>query len=267
MEIKHRLRDVTSSPAGRLLLALFLLGNASLCFAEIVADNADNDPYPEHFNPGDNGGTGFTPWVTLEGGTPGSMYTAAAIDGGSYSWGMSGTYALGRGFSITLDSGLWSMLAVHDTDNTAFSGFNLRSSTDIGGGFGDFELLRFGMDPADNTGIFVSTNSGANYDFIDCGWVDGGGDTIEYAVSWNSGGTYSLAVSNLSESGVATFFSGDMTTGSVAMVGAAVLGATANESLTFDEYNVIPEPATTVLLLMGTGLVCAIKRRAQARRH
>ncbi|MBN2562795.1 MAG: hypothetical protein JXQ75_17870 [Phycisphaerae bacterium] len=248
-----------------LLSSSFILHPSSFSSADIIAaDNADNDPYPvSGFLPGDNGGYGFEPWVVLESGSPGSMFTATAIDDGTYSWGLSGTYALGRGLSNSMTSGTWRFLALHDPDNTAFSGFNLRSSTNIGSGFGSFDLLRFGMDPSqpgyDGSGIYVSTNAGTSYEFLDCGWVDGEGDTLEYIVAWDGGGSYSLTVSNLGE-GVVGNFSGSMSAGSVAMLGTAVFGATANESVTLDDYHVIPEPAAAVLVLMGAALVGAVRR-------
>lgn len=239
----------------RLALTVLLGVCAIGAQADVAFDRADNDPYPvTGFMPGDNGGAGFQPWVELEEGTPGSMFLAADIDSGTYAWGLSGTYALGRGLSSPWSAGLWTLLAVHDPDNTDFSGFSLRDNTDPGTGFGDHELLRFGLNPNeigyDATGIYVSTNAGADYTFLDCGWVDGEGDVIEYGVSWNGAGQYTLVVSNRDE-GVRSTFVGDMRAGSVAMLGTAVFGATADEGLTFDRMQVIPEPATLVLLALG----------------
>ena len=240
-------------------LAYLFFGTVLLCqpaVADIVAaDNADNDPYPATgFLPGDNGGTGFLAWVELEVGNPGSMHTTAAIDNGSYSWALDGSYALGRGLSNSLSTGTWRLLAVHDPDNTDFSGFNLRASTNTTGGFSQSELIRFGMDPSqpgyDGSGIYVSTNAGLSYLFLDCGWSDGEGDTIEYRISWTGTGSFSLLVSNRNE-GVVTNFSGLMPAGTVAMLGVAVFGSSLDEGITFDDYqveNVIPEPATGLLL-------------------
>lgn len=239
---------------------------AAVAWADLVAsDNADNDPYPvSGFLPDDNGGFGFRPWLVLESGTPGAMFTTTAIDDGVYSWGVSGTYALGRGLSGGMGSGRWRLLAMHDPDNTAFSGFNLRSSTNIGGGFADYELIRFGFDPSqigyDGTGIYVSTNGGVSYALLDCGWVDGAGDTLEYAMSWDEAGAWSLMVSNLDEE-VASTFEGSLASASpVEMLGSAVFGSSNDETLTFDDYGVVPEPGAAVTVVLGAWLVQRIFR-------
>jgi len=83
-------------------------------------------------------------------------------------------------------------------------------------------------------------------------------------VDWDSADFYSLSISNLTEKVVASF-SGSMSTGSVSMLGAAVFGAGTDETLVFDEYQVIPEPATALLLLLGAGLVFTRKRRKNNR--
>lgn len=243
-------------PKGRVALLLCLMAS-SLAHAGIVAsDHADNDPYPvTGFLPGDNGGFGFDEWVELETGNPGAMYTTASIDSGSYSWGLGGTYALGRGLSNNLAVGSWNFLAVHDSDNTDFSGFNLKSSASIGS-FASDELFRVGMDPSqfgyDGTGVYVSTNAGTSYLFLDCGWVDGEGDTIEYTIGWNTvAGTYSLSVSNQTE-GVSINFLGNMpTASSIAMLGTGVFGASLDEGMVFDNYGVVPEPHVLGVLVFG----------------
>ncbi|MCK4563969.1 MAG: hypothetical protein KAU94_04795 [Verrucomicrobia bacterium] len=230
-------------------LALFLsLLLASFAHAEVVAiDNADNDPYPvTGFLPGDNGGAGFESWEELEVGTPGSMYLSSSIDNDSSSWGIDGTYALGRELSQPLAIGSWNFLAQHDADNQNFSGFNLKTSAN-GTSFTSDEIFRIGMDPNqigyDTRGVYVSTNAGADYLFLDCGWVDGEGDTIEYTIGWDTfAGSYTLAVSNQTES-VAATFSGSLASGtSIAQLGVAVFGAGTDESIAFDAYTVIPEP-------------------------
>ncbi len=214
-------------------------------FADLVAaDQADNDPYPaSHFQLGDNGGYGFLPWVKLESGGVGSRFLAPAIvPSHSHAWSLSGAYALGRGLTNAMPAGTWHLVAVHDPDNSGFSGFNLKTSTQAG--FGADELLRFGFNGSGGTGIYVSTDGGANYTFLDCGWVNGSGDTLEYTVGWDGSGNYTLAVNNLTE-GKPASFTGTMATGAVAMLGTAVFGASLNESLTFDTFEVTPTNAET----------------------
>lgn len=237
-------------------------------FGWAQSDNADNDPYPvSGFLPGDNGGSGFIGWAELEEGDPGSMYLASSIESDSYSWGLSGFYGLGRGLQSARSSGRWTLIAQHDPDNSAFSGFSLRTSTNITSGFDTDEILRFGMDPGqagyDGSGIYVSTNQGTSYQFLDCGWVDGEGDVIEYDINWFSSGTFSLSVSNRTE-GVATTLQGSMEGGSVAMLGAASMNSTLNEGVIFDGFAVgdaVPEAGTAVSLLIGALVISFMRKR------
>lgn len=237
------------------LIFLFLL--LSFCgFGFAAQDNADNYPYPlSGFLPGDNGGFGFDEWIELETGNPGSMFTTSAIDDGSYSWGLSGSYALGRGLTEPLSSGSWSFLAQHDSSSANFSGFNLRSDASVDGGFADSELLRFGFAADqigfDGTGVYVSTNAGLDYTFLDCGWIDGRDDVINYSIDWDSlDGSYSLSISNSTE-GLSSLFAGSMNTApEVAVLGVGSFDNSLNERLTFDAFEVsaIPEPVTWVLM-------------------
>lgn len=241
---------------------VLLLGGASSALATFVAaDTADNDPYPvSGFFPGDNGGFGFNPWVKLAAGTPGAMYTTAALDEGSYAWGINGTYALGRELSTHLSVGSWTFLAVHDPDNTSFSGFNLKTSPS-GGSFAADELFRVGVDSSQVGGLSISTNAGADYLFLDCGWVDGAGDTIEYTIGWNTDdGIYSLSVSNQTEEVSATFNGTILAGSSVAMLGAGLFGADNSESLTFGNYGVVPEPGSLCLLFFGVLVMSCLRR-------
>ena len=224
------------------LLLLAQTGRAGV----VAADDADNDPYPvTNFQPGDNGGFGFNAWRILESGTPGARFITATIDGGRHSWGLSGTYALGRGLVTPLAAGTWRVTALHDGDNRTFSGFNLKTSTQPGLASG--ELLRFGLNPQvanyDGGGIHVSTNGGSTWSYLDCGWIGGPGDTLEYAVTWNSTGAWWLTVSNLDENAAAKF-AGAMWPGAVAMLGVAACGAGLGEGLTFDAFYVTSEDAT-----------------------
>ena len=237
------------------------------CAALFAADNADNDPYPAtHFQLGDNGGSGFLPWVRLESDTlVGSRYLASAIvplHNGA--WGLDGTYGVGRGLASALPVGTWHLVAVHGLNNSGFSGFNLKTSTQTG--FGADELLRFGLNGSGGTGIYVSTDCGVNYTFLDCGWFNGSGDTLEYNVGWDASGNYSLSVNNLTEARSASF-TGTMAHGEVAMLGAVVYGATLSEGLSFDAFEVVavPEPATVLPLLVVIVLAMGLEHRRRAR--
>ena len=266
--------NIPAAPCGaRRWLAVLALA-ASLvwwttpaCAALFAADNADNDPYPvTRFQLGDNGGSGFLPWVRLESDTlVGSRYLASAIvplHNGA--WGLDGTYGVGRGLASALPVGTWRVTAVHGLNNTGFSGFNLKTSTQAG--FGADELLRFGLNGSGGTGIYVSTDCGVNYTFLDCGWFNGSGDTLEYNVGWDASGNYSLSVNDLTE-GIPASFTGTMAHGEVAMLGAVVYGATLSEGLSFDAFEVVavPEPATVLPLLVVIVLAMGLEHRRRAR--
>ena len=242
----------------------FLLAALSLAAgtarADLVAsDNADNDPYPSGWNPGDNPGLGFTEWVNLEVGSPGSMYVEnlAPLDG-LYSWGLSGRYAVGRGLSNSLAVGQWTFLANHGSGIGSFCGFNLRTSTDDSS-FDTDEILRFGVDYGeefDATRIYFSTNAGADYAYIDLGDDDLRGADLEYSVSWSTvSGSFKLGVRNLDNDDFAEI-TADLASGAaVAMLGVGVFGNTLDERMTFDAFEVIPEPAAAFMLLLGGGLL------------
>jgi hypothetical protein len=232
-------------------------------FAALFAtDQADNDPYPvTHFQLGDNGGYGFMAWVQLQGGAPGSRFLGTALlPLHVNSWGLSGTYAVGRGLASAVPVGAWHLVAVHDPNNSGFSGFNLKTSTQAG--FGADELLRFGLNGSGGTGIYVSTDRGVSYTFLDCGWLNASGDTLEYTVGWDALGNYSLAANNLTEAKAASF-TGSMAPGEVSMLGAAVYGATLNDRLSFDTFEItaIPEPTTALPLLVVVLALCLERSR------
>ena len=242
--------------AKRLLMALMLTAGlgwlATPGFAALVAaDQADNDPYPaSHFQPGDNGGTNFMAWVELElGGTyTGSRYMKqpGILPSADYAWWLGGKYAMGRGLTNALLAGTWHLVAVHNPDfyqyNNYFSGFNLKSSTQLA--FGDGELLRVIFDKRASTGISVSINGGSSYTFLNCGWADGDGDTNEYDVGWDGFGNYTLAVTNLTE-GKAASFRGTMASGAVAMLGVVTTGANNSKGIAFDGFEVNTDNSET----------------------
>lgn len=243
-----------------LLAALSLAAGAAR--ADLVAsDNADNDPYPSGWNPGDNPGLGFTEWVNLEVGSPGSMYVEnlAPLDG-LYSWGLSGTYAVGRGLSNSLAVGQWTFLANHGAGIGSFCGFNLRTSTD-GSFFDTDEILRFGIDyeeEFDATRIYFSTNAGSDYAYIDLGDDDLRGADLEYSVLWSTvSGTFTLGVHNEDADTYGEVTAALPSGSAVAMFGAGIFEATLDEQMTFDGYqaSVVPEPGVLVTLVLGCGFI------------
>ena len=224
-------RPTVESPGSYKLTSTSILSSA---FAQ---DNAGNDPYPvSQFQIGDNGGWNFEPWMKLESDTfIGTRYLGASIGDSLYSWGLGGTYGVGRALPGTAHKGLWQIRMVHDPDNTGFSGFNLKTAGLAG--FDVSELIRVGLAPDevgfDGTGVYVSTDGGDQYTFLDCGWVDGRGDVILYQLFYDEAGGYTLTVNNLDEE-VTSQFSGQLPSSAVLMLGVAVFGATLDESVAFD---------------------------------
>jgi hypothetical protein len=215
----------------------------------VATDDADNDPYPAtQFQSADNGGVNFEPWLKLEGSaSTGSRFLGGSIGDSDHSWGMNGTYAVGRSLPGTAHHGLWQIRMVHDPDNTDFSGFNLKSAALSG--FNETEIIRAGMTAQPiasiGKGISVSTDGGTNYTFLDCGWDDGRGDSLIHQFYWNESGSYTLTVINVSE-GITSQFTGTMPSSAVAMMGVGVFGSSTDESLQFDSLSFQTDPVLAV---------------------
>jgi hypothetical protein len=241
-----------------LLMAMFLAGGVSR--AELLAyDQADlDDPYGNQntFMPGQNGGAGFDAWVQIEQGMFASMFLADAVDADHIrSWGMSGTYALGRGLQDTLDEGIWNFSAFHGATVNSFSGFTLRTSVE-NDAFATGEILRVGL--IDGV-LNYSTDQGDTYTSGDSAddWRD---MNVQYSILWSTvSGNFSLTVSaendpDLSESMAGTQLAiGDP----VAMLGVGIFENTTSEQLRFDDFqiSVIPEPTTLAFVLAGSLLL------------
>lgn len=215
----------------------------------LAKDNAGNDPYPTtKFQSADNGGMNFEPWQKLEGSLiNGSRFLGGSIGDSTNSWGLSGTYAVGRGLPGTAHHGLWQIRMVHDPDNTDFSGFNLKSAAVSG--FGETEIIRMGMTTQPiasiGKGISISTDGGTNYTFHDCGWEDGRGDSVLYQFYWDESGSYTLTVVNSTE-GITSQFTGTMLSSAVTLMGVGVLGASATETIQFDSLSFQTDPSLTM---------------------
>lgn len=247
-----------------------LAGAVPAARGALASDNADNDPYDSEatFMPGQNGGSGFTSWVELETGTPGSMYLEELdpLDG-NQSWGLSGTYALGRGLETAAAEGNWTFTALHGTGIDSFCGFSLRTSTNTDS-FAQSEILRFGIDYSeefDSTRIYYSTNAGGGSDYLDLGDADLRGIQLQYSVTWSTvTGSFQLGVENLDDSSFAEV-AGTMLAGNpVAMLGSGVFEATLDERMTFDSFdvNAIPEPSVSMSILLGAWMLFRRRRRA-----
>lgn len=255
------------SMAGALVLAL--AGAVPAARGALASDNADNEPYVSDatFMPGQNGGSGFASWVDLEVGTPGSMYLEELnpLDG-NQSWGVSGTYALGRGLDAALAEATWSFSCTYGDGIDGFCGFNLRTSTDVDD-FATGEIFRFGLnygEEYDATGIYYSTDAGSSYEVLDLGNSDLRGMLLEYDMTWSTLlGSFTLGVYNADED-VYAEIGGSLSAGSpVAMLGAGIFEATLDERMTFDDYRLsaIPEPGSAALFGLGAFGLWAVRRR------
>ncbi|HNQ87645.1 MAG TPA: hypothetical protein PKM73_03315 [Verrucomicrobiota bacterium] len=268
-------------------LAIVLAAALSASAASVCAgafswkDDADDDDYSLGQYIGVNAGNGFDAWILLEKGSTadGASYLAGqpfhpeqpAIEGAS-SWGMNGTQMVGRGLEQPVPVGTWTFLAAHNVANifdSGFSGFNLRSLKTSSDGlwlFTESELLRFGFNDDPYTGeqgICYSLDPDSGYVYL--GGRDWIGTTLEYSVSWQpSGGVtqYSLSVKNLDtgETLEETIFATSAHP-PVEMLGTAIFGANNAETITFDTYWVVPEPAAAVPVLAVVCLAAALCRR------
>ncbi|HOB98833.1 MAG TPA: hypothetical protein PKM43_08835 [Verrucomicrobiota bacterium] len=245
-------------------------------------DDADQDAYAQQFAPGLNGGVGFLKWEDLNPGdgttfggpflVPDSFHSdEQALRGPDHrSWAIYGTSAVGRELVDELSSGTWTFLAAHHVKNTfnmGFSGFNLTSvKSSEYADFAEGELIRFGYDDWDSAnkqegGICYSVNSGLTYTFL--GGADWKGCRLQYSVSWNGQGTYTLIVENLDseDEPIRKTIHTALQSGPVAMLGTAIYGDDLNAgSIVFDAYEVIPEPAGAMPVLALTVFAMALRR-------
>ncbi len=243
-------------------------------------DDADEDAYDDWtFTPVyQNGGEGFDAWTALNTGYPSTSggtylvpyppHTEPYLGEPERSWGMNGNKAMGRGFEAALSAGTWTFLAAHHVDLNAvpgFSGFNLKSVySPANGAFDEGELIRFGFNhDFSSSGLCVSVNGGEKYDYFE-DWDYAPGDTLQYSITWHGNGTYTLSVDNLDQKW-SRLAQGNMGSGQVAMLGAAIYGGSLSESLVFDAYEVIPEPAGAVPVLALSAFAMALRRNRQRR--
>jgi hypothetical protein len=198
------------------------------------------------------GTSGFGNWTEYNTGGGGRfMETGGAQVGSGRSWGLfanSGTnnnYALGRPLNDSAAVGSATIVARHNVDNSrAFSGFNLKFSNNSStGGFGQDELLSFGLTPSTGNGsVFVGGSSSTSLSIS--GVTELRGATVTYTVSWNTIlGTYSLnAAVGANSAGI----SGSLKSSGnpLRAIGAGNFNWNNNQNLIFNDLTVtIPEPA------------------------
>lgn len=225
-------------------------------------DKAEN--YGGDWALGQKDDSGFAPWREVAGAY---LPSRAVNDQGFsiYAQSGGGVEAIGRSFAgdIALESGTFSVQATHDSVDH-FSGFALYSS-------GDTEILRWGLDTAENTeagggyatGFWYFRNGQSTLIHT----IDArGGVAADYSISW------SILSSGMSVD--LTIASGDYTdtlhltldnSSAVTAIAALVAGSDPEETLHFDTLSVegraVPEPATLALLLLAGPALFLSRRR------
>lgn len=252
------------------LLTAFLAAG-TLSHAAVVAtdDFENNNPgsaYNDSIQYADNGGTGFGALTYLEG-SGGGLFDASLS--GSRALGVfagsggGNTQALGRTVTTTV-AGTYTLQGRFDLDNSvAFSGFNIKSS--LGALFGTSELLSFGLTPGTgNTSIFVggSVNTSIAMGF------ELRGVNLDFSLDFDTDtGAYTLGVKKTSDAIFNTVSGtlkdtngGDAGVGALGAVGFGNFHTGNDQNLVADNLNLVPEPASAALGLIGAALLLRRRR-------
>ena len=263
-----------------LLFAVVVGANAN---AQIVAADdfegvAGADDYDNGIQYGDNGGTGFGAITYLEGSGGGVFLEAGArrIDGNQSFGIFSSTGGQGASRSITevggVTMGIYTLSARFDLSNTTgFSGFNIKS--DQGNTFGSFELLSFGLQPANGNNVI--SIFGTNSVTLDLGSAipgrivdfslsfDTNASTYTFGAKFREDATFQSIDGNLKDLNGAT-----AGTDPAAYLGFGNFNTGTNQSLIADNLaiTVVPEPSS-LSLLAGPAILGAwfyVRRRRRS---
>ena len=237
------------------ILAVAVLTCVASAWA-IASDDADDTAYDSGWNLTANGGFGFAPWYEISTGGGGRFIATAPFQvlAGNRSWGLfagdNGNYAIGRPLLSPLAGGQFSVLARHNVNNeVGFTGVTVYN--------GSTELIRFGLNPS----------SGNNAVFVQYGSLTGSinlgtelrGQRLKYTLDWNASGAFTVSVNRLDgpESGS---FSGNWgANNQVLAFGFNNFNSGSFQDFTFDQIDVVPEPAS--LLALGAGLAGLMRLR------
>ncbi len=251
-----------------LALAALILGGTGASAQVIATDNFENDnpsaAYDNGIQYGDNGGSGFGALTYLEG-TGGGLFDAS-LDGaralGIYAGINSGnTQALGRTSQSSFLSGVYSLAGRFDLNNSVgTSGFNIKSG--LGSTFGANQELFFGLTPSSGNGVIFITDSTGDHTLALPGVTELRGLNLTFAVAFDTlADSYTLKVSEFSNSSINNSFTGSLTDTNGASAGSGAISAigfinfnTGNgQNLVADDLDLVPEPSTW----MAAGLVSA----------
>lgn len=246
---------------------LSILWAAPLAHSAVIAtdDFENNNPgtaYNDGIQYGDNGGTGFGAITYLEG-SGGGLFDATL--GGARALGVfagnlaGNTQAFGRTVTSTL-VGTYTFQARFDVSNTvAFSGFNIKSA--FGSLFGSSELLSFGLTPGSgNTSLFVG---GSVNTTLALPLADIRGQNLDFKLDFDTNtGAYTLSAKKTTDlafssvSGLLKDTNGAAAgVGPLAAVGVGNFNTGSNQNLVADNLNIIPEPSSAVVGLIGSVLL------------
>jgi hypothetical protein len=228
----------------------------------VAEDNAGSAPYADGWQTGDNGGSGFAPWVLNMGGY-GASHTidngpAANNDLGAPAWVMANTSAYGssdavRPFLSPLSIGQTFSV---DVDSPAFFGagyggwvVRLRSASGEEVGIGAFRNTPFGStgsEPvfiADDEGFPIATTVPATT-------AQSG---LNIAVTLTSASTYDLAISDLDGAPLYSDSGRTLKFGDVIDRVQLLFYSNPGGGFNVNNLSIVPEPATGALLLVGVG--------------
>lgn len=227
-----------------------------------ASDKAEN--YGGNWNLGDNCGTGFGKWRQV---ASADLPSRSISDQGFAIYAQSGVgvEAIGRSFAddIALESGTFKVSATHDSSEH-FSGFALYSD-------GDREILRWGLTTAEDTEAGGGNATGfwyfRNGQSTLIHTIEAGGPvSADYSISWtllSSGMSVKLSIA--SDAYTDTLHLSLDNSSAVTAIAALVAGSAQSETLHFDNLEVsgraVPEPATILLLSLGTFLLATRRRR------
>ena len=246
--------------------------------AVIAVDNADNATYTGGFSAGQNGGSGYTAFSTLDNNGGGTFLVNAGSGGrqiegaasfGLFSGGTAGSgsgYSIARPLAVTLtgnNSYNYTVLGRSDDDNAqGFTGFNLKSIK--GTTFSSGELLSFGLAPAQGNNRVAVTDSTGIHTLAIGTDTELRGAVIQFDVTFNPGlGTYSLTATDTGNSQSGTISGSlDASNTSVASLGFANFNSGNGQNFLFDVPPIVPEPVG--LSIVGLAVMGLMTRRRRA---
>lgn len=238
--------------------------------ADLALDTADDAVYNGgSITTGLNGGSGFLDWAISTSGTGGTFIgdsTAGAgdINTAGESFGLFGNPSGAN--SVNANRGFSSALVVGETFSVDL-GVNFdngNKGVDIFGG-SQGSVFNFnvgsGASVSIQNGAVLNAGAGAGYDY-------GGNDAvIDFSITIDSASAFTYNISRVSSSGTqGTLFSGQVTGLTDAVSGFGLYNAgtdngDAQNNLYFNNLQVVPEPSSLALILLGTAMLAYRRKK------